>query len=1137
MQAIIPLNQGVCEDASSTSLMTNDTSPMNNKNLTNMLSSSNTNTTSSSDALNNITNHVIQEIIQKNISSGHHMPSYVNNASYLYMILSFFARIISNVMILLLLMTILLILFPSLLKPLQYAFQSILITFRTSIDTLFNLKDILEKAYQHECEEKAKQASSQTSFRSNNMKSEPTTETTKPLEPSDQLPKVRPSEKKVVRFDISTQIDERDLETLEMRGGPFGRKYRSIRKDFDTSDSTNQTDDGHYRVPNAYEFVNSLHTSTAPSAIEKAKSKEQSKKELRRQRKYADKKKYEMADSRDLRKLYNEKMQDQKIEKPESEKTPQEPQSDNFDKKDHEQEDERLMKNNWKRISISYGNLKTTDAEDFDNTTTTDSINYSSDEDKTEHDLISKRDETINEQLVTVVDDESLNKQESLGEKKKRESSGEYDFRQLTFESQSLDQPIAVHKNLKQIFDSIIDKDDLFRQNYNPTQISAKSQAVYFRYSILTQVPIQSLVDGSNISLLDLSNNYISSIPTWFATTLKSLTYLFLPNNYLYELPENFCEMKKLRELDLSHNAFEYMPSAILKLPNIITLDFSNNSLLLLPNDISLLKNTLTDLNVSYNELREIPDDIRQLKKLKYFKYNENDLFYYTTSLILSKLGIEEDLRIKPRNRRRSVKVSSYLFGGGITESFGEEDSPESKKINEQYQIYIPKRQVLLLQLLNSESEYITHLNVLNDVLYTPLLEKWTEFNISPNEKEYILHPIVLRIIRHARELFVDLKSKMLPLTQSRTIKNEDTIEISKVFSSHLEEFRELYVKYPTLYENAAAVLNKLRKNNDDFDKYLKVRKRLPICGGHLYDSFLLLPVTRLYSYVKYLQKILRYTPESHSDFKNLRLLVREMRHILQEQDEYFYRINNKYKLLEIEKKLKMHEPLLKPGRFFLKEGRLILGQNKGINNFKKDVMNRLYNKGTISDIRGQVLQNWDAVKSKSFEELLELRFTELYVQVYLMSDIIIIKETNFVQKLVSRFNIYPLKGASVVLGEEALGSQEMETLVSPGRDSSPVVDMTHANFESTETSKDDEKEEREFTLIINTLSKRIPLSFICESKDECMEWFKEIEKAIQTLESKHDESGSDEKLLQSYEFVESGERDTTSDFSNKSFH
>ncbi|KAG2383246.1 hypothetical protein C9374_004583 [Naegleria lovaniensis] len=915
-----------------------------------------------------------------------------------------------------------------------------------------------------------------------------------------------------------------------MRGGPFGRTYRSIRKDFDTTDSTNQTDDDHYRVPNAYEFVNTLHTSTVPRALEKAKSKEKSKKELRRQRKYADKSKYEMADSKELRKLYNEKMQDKVEPTATIEKTPQEPQTIiNLDKKDHEQEDEKLLKNNWKRISISYGNLKTTDAEDFDNTTTTDSINYSSDEDKTEYDVMTRKDETLTEP----VEDESLRKQE-----KKRETSGEYDFRQLTFESQSLDQPIAVHKNLKQIFDSIIDKDDLFRQSYNPAQISAKTQAVYFRYSILSQVPIQSLVDGGNITLLDLSNNYISSIPTWFATTLKSLTYLFLPNNYLYELPENFCEMKKLRELDLSYNAFEYIPSAILKLPNIITLDFSNNSLLLLPNDVSLLKNTLTDLNISYNELREIPDDIRQLKKLKYFKYNENDLFYYTTSLILSKLNIEEDLRIKPRNRRRSVKVSSYLFGGGITESFGEEDSPESKKINEQYQLYIPKRQVLLLQFLNSESEYITHLNVLNDILYTPLLEKWSEFNIGQNEKEYILHPIVLRIIRHARELFVDLKSKMLPLTQSRTIKTEDTIEISKVFSSRLDEFRELYIKYPTLYENAAAVLNKIRKNNDDFDKYLKARKRLPICGGHLYDSFLLLPVTRLYSYVKYLQKILRYTPESHSDFKNLRLLVREMRHILQEQDEYFYRINNKYKLLEIEKKLKMHESLLKPGRFFLKEGRLILGQNKGINNFKKDVMNRLYNKGTISEIRGQVLQNWDAVKSKSFEELLELRFTELYVQVYLMSDIIIIKETNFVQKLVSRFNIYPLKGASVVLGEEPL-PQETDSLTSPGRDSSPIIDSSHSNFNeiNTETSKDDEKEEREFTLVINTLSKRIPLSFICESKEECMEWFKEIEKAIQTLESKHDESESDEKLLQSYEFVESGERDATSDISNKSFH
>ncbi|EFC38629.1 rhoGEF domain-containing protein [Naegleria gruberi] len=913
--------------------------------------------------------------------------------------------------------------------------------------------------------------------------------------------------RKKVRFEISTQIDELDFETLEMRNGPFGNPRRSIRKDFDTTDSVNQTDDDHYSVPRPYEFVNSINTSTVPRALKQYKT---NKKEQKKQRMYINKNKYDITDTKELREMYKELKQPVEEEKldtiPEVAKT---------EKSEFKNSDNDLIdggKNTWKRLSISYGNL-TANVDDFDSTAT-DSINYSD----------SESDSDTETQIVNYGESETAN--EEANKESRRPSSGDLDYKQLAAESHSIDQPIAVHKNLKQIFDGITDREGAFRQNHNPTPISSKTQAVYFRYNILSQVPIQSLVEGGNITLLDISNNYISSIPTWFATTLKSLTYLFLPYNYLYELPENFCEMKKLKELDLSNNNFEYVPGCILKLPNILTLDLSGNSLLIFPNDISLLKNTLTDLNISGNELREVPDDIRQLKKLKYFKYNDNDLFYYTTSLILSKLNTEEDLRIKSKNRRKSVKATNYLFGGGVSESLGEEDSPEIKKINEQYQKNIPNRQVLLLQLLNSETEYISHMNVFNDILFEPLLDickNRNEFNISNSERDCVLPSVILDIIGNARGLYIDLKSKLLPLTQARSMKNEDSIEISKVFETRLEEFRQLYVKYPSVYENAAAVLNKLRKTNEEFDKYIKLRKRLPICSGHIYDAYLLLPVTRLFIYLKFLQKILRYTPDSHPDFKNLRIVVRELRHIVQEQEEYIYRINNKYKVLEIEKKLKMNESLLKPGRFFLKEGRLILGQNKGINNFKKDVMNKLYNKGTISEIRGQVTPYWDAVKNKTIEDLLELRFTELYVQVYLMSDVVIIKETNFVQKLVSRFNLYPLKGASVVMGTDE-AAFEMDQL-SPGRDFPPIeIDQSIADKEEKEkwSINDKYKGERQFTLIINTPSKRIPLGFICETKEECLDWFKEIEKALTIINNDSATQPTEEKTFEEeYEIVE----------------
>ena len=1028
--------------------------------------------------------------------------------SPLWIVFSVLGRIISDLLICSLLIAAILIVFPSMLKPLQYAFQSVLITMKMNMQLISNIFVNLEEEYQRRDSESRNNTASTIDTTLPPVNMEPRQKTTRP--------------KKKVHFEISTQISERDFTTFEMRGcvrGPFGQG-RSKRRDFDTSDSINQTDDDHYAPPEPYEFVNSINKSTAPRVLEKFKTEALKARETKKQRKIQDKKKYHKVDSDSLRKLVtpdiNTPIESDKIEA-----------DTEIPYLEKQTSDEK-----WKRVSISYPNL--TNAEDF-NDTNTDSINYSSDEDV---EVLSTPSElTISDvDYSTPTDDSDKTKVQKPNDtlkvdegKTRRVSSGE--FRQLTIESQLIDQPVHVHKNLKQLFDNIVDRDEEFRQAYNPSQfhVTSKTQTVYFRYNILTQVPIQSLVDGANITLLDLSNNYISSIPAWFSTTLKSLAYLFLPYNYLYELPENFCEMKRLKELDLSHNSFEYFPGCILKLHNIVTLDLSHNSLLLVPNDLSLLKNTITDLNISYNELREIPDDIRQLKRLKYFKFNENDLFYYTKTLILSKLNIEEDLRIKARNRRKSVKVTNYLFGTA-TEAIGEEDSAESRLVDGEFQSHIPQRQVLLLQFLNSESEYISHMNVLQELLYNPMMDIYknkSEFSISSSEKDSILPPIIIDIIQHARDLFIDLKSKILPLTLSRSAKGEDDIEISKVFESRLNDIRDVYVKYPAIYENAAAVLNKLRKTNQEFDKYLKGRKKLPICNGHFYDSFLLLPVTRLYIHLKYLQKILRYTPETHPDHKNMRIIVREIRQILQEQDEFVFKINNKYKVLEIERKLKMNEPLLKPGRFFVKEGKLVLGQNKGINNFKKDVMNKLYNKGTISEIKGQVTPYWDAVKSKKIEELLELRFTELYVQVYLLSDIVIIKETNFVQKLVSRFNIYPLKGGSVKLGSSTSNAEEeLEPLHSPkDKDTSPneTAQQPFSPELGSDQLKEDDKEEKQFNVTINTRTKQMNLCFICETKEDCLEWFREFDRVIKDLEKSGsgDNSLLDDKILQTYEVVE----------------
>ncbi|KAL9651617.1 hypothetical protein ABK040_001562 [Willaertia magna] len=1063
--------------------------------------------------------------------------------------------------------SIIIYLFPSIKDQLLQLFHSFLLSFEKIIQELVTLTSSLEEDYQNHKKNnnfnellKSEEKHDTISFTNANLNGSLVTKE----QPTTSDKSIQVNREKVLRFDISTQIQDLDFETYEMRSnrdGPFGKykPYRSIRTDFDTRYIVDETTNDKYVVPGPYEFVNGINKSTKPRVYTEQSSSQSNKKKKQQLINH-------QIHSKSLFMDEDDRLND--IQTPKRKKKFEDSSVDYYTGSSGSQ---------WKRVSINY--LKSENNLDYENTT--DSINYSDEDEENEN----QEDKPIvvgNQQENEEIEEQSNenddgsnspsldeltettavvnNKEEEKDDAPKlninnplkvpflqafdetRESidaspitisemrrkldgrritSGEY--RQLRFESQSLDETINVLKSLKQIFDNVVSRDQKFSKVHHPIHITTKVHNLFFKYNILTQLPVQSFVDAGNITTLDISNNYISSVPAWFSTTLKNLTNLNISQNFLFDLPENFVELKRLKELDLSNNCFEYIPQCILKLP-ISTLDVSHNSLLLLPNDISLLKNSLTELNISYNELREVPDDIRHLKRLKYLKYVDNEIFYYSISLVLSKLNVEE-VKPKMKTRRRSMKMPSLFVSSSenANATLIDEGDIELKSIDTEFQSYLPTRLILILQLMNSESEYLSHMNVLQEILYTPMLEIYrskTEFTITTSEKESILPTVILPLITHVRDLFMELKSNVTPLLQYTNKFPEDTISISKVFLERISEFRDFYVKYPCVYENALAILTKLRKTNQDFEKYLNGRRKLPICNGLLYDSFLLLPVSRLSIYVKFLQKILRYTSEKHPDFKSLRTTVKEMKNILSLQEQYSFLINNKYKILDVERKLRMSESLLVPGRFFIREGRLTVAQNRGITNFKKDVMNKLYNKGNITENIKDLSPYWENFKNKKFEDLLEVRFKEFQVYVYLLSDVVIIKETNFVQKLVARSNTYSLEGATVSLGDnpkkekeeseteliDGSSSNNNNNTVSPRREviTSPteVVNAEKILSQALENSTDEDKD-RLFTLTINTPTKRIVFGFICETKDELLEWYRDFDRAITQMNSK----------------------------------
>lgn len=122
-----------------------------------------------------------------------------------------------------------------------------------------------------------------------------------------------------------------------------------------------------------------------------------------------------------------------------------------------------------------------------------------------------------------------------------------------------------------------------------------------------------------NLVALDLSCNYINSIPTNVLEELILLEEFSLANNELIKIPKEICKLSRLKMLDLSGNHIKKLK--IWRLTTLEDLDLSSNHL----KNISKLRNLikLERFRASVNLIKEIPD-IKNLKELIHLDISTN---------------------------------------------------------------------------------------------------------------------------------------------------------------------------------------------------------------------------------------------------------------------------------------------------------------------------------------------------------------------------------------------------------------------------------------------------------------------------------------------------------------------------------
>jgi hypothetical protein len=126
-----------------------------------------------------------------------------------------------------------------------------------------------------------------------------------------------------------------------------------------------------------------------------------------------------------------------------------------------------------------------------------------------------------------------------------------------------------------------------------------------------------------NIYYLNLNNNQIKEFPSKI-NQLKYLKTLNLSNNNIADIPDEIIEIHYLESLNISHNKLSTLPAAVLNMKFLITLNFSYNNISSVYKDNSLRK--LEYLNLSNNEIREIPKSFGLMKKLKVLDLSDNKI-------------------------------------------------------------------------------------------------------------------------------------------------------------------------------------------------------------------------------------------------------------------------------------------------------------------------------------------------------------------------------------------------------------------------------------------------------------------------------------------------------------------------------
>lgn len=127
-----------------------------------------------------------------------------------------------------------------------------------------------------------------------------------------------------------------------------------------------------------------------------------------------------------------------------------------------------------------------------------------------------------------------------------------------------------------------------------------------------------------NVTFVYLNSNKVRVIPA-AVTRMKSLQGMYFTENQLTEIPPELFAMKQLRKFQISRNHVKEIPAAFGNLVNLIHLNLAENDITSLPDSMANLKQ-LRVCDLSENRLTNLPEAFGSVQILYQLRVRNNPL-------------------------------------------------------------------------------------------------------------------------------------------------------------------------------------------------------------------------------------------------------------------------------------------------------------------------------------------------------------------------------------------------------------------------------------------------------------------------------------------------------------------------------